>query len=42
MGQLDSRHIIEGVRIEDCQRAAVSGAVVHVSHQHAVVLVRVG
>ena len=41
MRQLDRGHVVEGLRVEDPQLAAISGPVVHVAHQHAVVLVGV-
>jgi len=40
--QLDARDVLKGLRVEDRQLAAIGGPVIDVTHQHAVVLGRIG
>ena len=42
MWQLDARDVLQGVRVENREFAAVGATVIHITHQHAVVFCRVG
>jgi hypothetical protein len=42
MRQLDARDVLEGLRIQDRQLAAIGGPVIDITHEHAVVLGRIG
>jgi hypothetical protein len=38
MRKLDGGDVLQGLRVEDCQFAAIGAPVIDVTHQHAVVL----
>ena len=42
MWQLDACDVLQGLRVQDRQLAAVGGPVIHITHQHTVVLGRIG
>ena len=42
MRQLDASDVLKGLRIQHRQLAAVGGPVIYITHQHAVVLGRIG